>query len=102
MECLSQMIRKNQNIIIMMYWLPNMEIQKTKVNHRTKNIVRIVIKTIMVSEKRDEEYQKYQNQRPRKPQQAFVQYVRSKPLHSQDIRTLSRKARSQRDSNNSY
>ena len=33
---------------------------------------------------RDEEYQRYKNQRSRTPQQSFVQYFRSKPSHSQE------------------
>ena len=36
---------------------------------------------------RDEEYQKYENPRPRTPQQSFVQYFRSKPSNSQENRT---------------
>ena len=35
---------------------------------------------------RDEEYQRYKNQRSRTPQQSFGQYFRSKPSHSQEIR----------------
>ena len=35
---------------------------------------------------RDEEYQRYKNQRSRTPQQSFVQYFRSKPSHSQEKR----------------
>ena len=34
---------------------------------------------------RDDEYQKYNNQRSRTPQQYFVQYFRSKPINSQEI-----------------
>ena len=33
---------------------------------------------------RDEEYQRYKNQRSRTPQQSFVQYFRSKPSNSQE------------------
>ena len=36
---------------------------------------------------RDDEYQKYNNQRSRTPQQSFVQYFRSKPSNSQENRT---------------
>ena len=35
---------------------------------------------------RDDEYQKYKNQRSRTPQQSFVQYFRSKPNNSQETR----------------
>ena len=35
---------------------------------------------------RDEEYQRYKNQRSRTPQQSFVQYFRSKPSNSQENR----------------
>ena len=35
---------------------------------------------------RDDEYQKYTNQRSRTPQQSFVQYFRSKPNNSQETR----------------
>ena len=35
---------------------------------------------------RDDEYQKYNNQRSRTPQQSFVQYFRSKPNNSQENR----------------
>ena len=35
---------------------------------------------------RDEEYQRYKNQRSRTPQQSFVQYFRSKPSKSQENR----------------
>ena len=34
----------------------------------------------------DEEYQKFKNQRSRTPQQSFVQYFRSKPSNSQEIK----------------
>ena len=35
---------------------------------------------------RDDEYQKYKNQRSRTLQQSFVQYFRSKPSNSQESR----------------
>ena len=40
---------------------------------------------------RDEEYQKYKNQRSRTPQQSFVQYFRSKPSISQENKNENKK-----------
>ena len=46
---------------------------------------------------RDEEYQRYKNQRSRTPQQSFVQYFRSKPSHSQENRNENKNESSSRD-----
>ena len=46
---------------------------------------------------RDEEYQKYKNQRSRTPQQSFVQYFRSKPSNSQEYKNESKNDFSYRD-----
>ena len=68
-----------------------------------KNIVLIVIKTIMVIQivmmkTRDEEYQRYKNQRSRTPQQSFLQYFRSKPSNSQENKHENKSDYSSRDS----
>ena len=42
--------------------------------------------SICSQKQRDEEYQRYKNQRSRTPQQSFVQYLRSKPSNSQENR----------------
>ena len=47
----------------------------------------MVFQTVIKNQKqRDDEYQKYKNQRSRTPQQPFVQYCRSKPNNSQETR----------------
>ena len=54
----------------------------------TKNIVPTVTNCISncYQEQRDDEYQKYKNQRSRTPQQSFVQYFCGKPNNSQETR----------------
>ena len=46
---------------------------------------------------RDEENQRYKNQRPRTPQQSFVQYFRSKPSMSQENRNENKNDYSSKD-----
>ena len=46
---------------------------------------------------RDDEYQRYKNQRSRTPQQSFVQYFRSKPNTSQETRNENTNAYSSND-----
>ena len=46
---------------------------------------------------REEVYQRYKNQRPRTPQQSFVQYFRSKPSISQENRNENKNDYSSKD-----
>ena len=46
---------------------------------------------------RDDEYQRYKNQRSRTPQQSFVQYFRSKPSNSKENRNENKNDYSSRD-----
>ena len=51
---------------------------------------------------RDDEYQKYKNQRSRTPQQSFVQYFRSKPNNSQETRNDNTNTHSSNNDRNTY
>ena len=51
---------------------------------------------------RDDEYQKYNNQRSRTPQQSSVQYFRSKPNNSQENRNDNRNPYSSDNDRNKY
>ena len=51
--------------------------------------------------KRDDEYQRYKNQRSRTPQQSFVQYFRSKPNNSEETRNENTNAYSTNDNDRS-
>ena len=51
---------------------------------------------------RDDEYQKYNNQRSRTPQQSFVQYFRSKPNNSQENRNDNTNTYSSDNDRNKY
>ena len=51
---------------------------------------------------RDDEYQKYKNQRSRTPQQSFVQYFRSKPNNSQETRNDNTNTYSSDNDRNKY
>ena len=51
---------------------------------------------------RDDEYQKYNNQRSRTPQQSFVQYFRSKPNNSQETRNDNTNTYSSDNDRNKY
>ena len=50
---------------------------------------------------RDDEYQRYENQRSKTPQQSFVQYFRSKPSTSQETRNENTNAYSSNDNDRS-
>ena len=51
---------------------------------------------------RDDEYQKYNNQRSRTPQQSFVQYFRSKSNNSQETRNDNTNTYSSDNDRNKY
>ena len=51
---------------------------------------------------RDDEYQKYNNQRSRTPQQSFVQYFRSKPNNTQENRIENTNSYSSDNDRNKY
>ena len=95
------MILTTKNQITTIQWLPNRETQITKANQLTKKIVFIVMNNHGISncyqKQRDEEYQRYKDQRLGTPQQSFVQYFRSKPSNSQENRNEKKNDYSSRD-----